>query len=249
MIRPSNNPVTLGFGATTSPYTAANPHKGVDFGWIDSSGHENKTIIMPEDGTVSLVPNNGNDGNGVYFTVGNRMHGLLHTSQYLVGNGAFVKQGSPVAIMGATGAADGVHLHWALKVNGQFVNGLDYVEKENDDMVKPTEQEVHDIFMKFLQHDVANQDELNFYLNQDKRVLYEQVLYNGLCPGADEVNKAFADLQPWEPILDKQLPYYENYPKNVLYTDLAYGLKKQYDAGDKSEYELVTEPIYVKKVK
>lgn len=132
MRKPSNNPVTLPFGATSSPYSASSPHTGVDFGWVDASGKENKTIVMPESGTVTLVPSNGNDGNGVYFTVGNRFHGLLHTSQYLVSNGAFVQEGTPVAIMGETGAAQGVHLHWALKVNGQFVNALDYVNEEEN---------------------------------------------------------------------------------------------------------------------
>jgi len=132
MQKPSNNPVTLPFGATSDPYTAASPHKGVDFGWINSAGQSDKTIYMPEDGTVTLVPNNGNDGNGVYFNNGSHFHGLLHTSQYLVSNGQFASQGTAVAVMGATGAADGVHLHWALKVNGQFVNGLDYVTKEED---------------------------------------------------------------------------------------------------------------------
>lgn len=129
MRRPSNNPVTLPFGSTESPYSSSNPHKGVDFGWRDSAGQTNKTIYMPEAGVVTLVPNNGNDGNGVYFGHGDRSHGLLHTSQYLVSSGSFIEEGQPVAIMGATGAADGVHLHWALKVNGQFVNGLDYIDE------------------------------------------------------------------------------------------------------------------------
>jgi hypothetical protein len=125
MIRPSKNEITLPFGATSDPYTPSNPHKGVDFSYLPDN-----TIYMPDDGTVTLVPNNGNDGNGVYFTAGGLQHGLLHTSKYLVNNGAFVKQGTPVAIMGATGYTFGVHLHWAVKKNGVFVNGLDYVTKD-----------------------------------------------------------------------------------------------------------------------
>lgn len=129
MIRPSQNPVTMSFGATSEPYSAGSPHKGVDFSY-----QPDDVIYMPDDAVVTLVPNNGRDGNGVYFTTANGLqHGLLHTSKYLVNNGVFVRKGQPVAVMGDTGFAQGKHLHWAVKKNGAFVNGLDYVDENNSD--------------------------------------------------------------------------------------------------------------------
>ncbi len=125
MRRPSSNAITLPFGSADPPYSLANRHKGTDFGHAPDI-----TIYAPEAGQVRLVPNNGNDGNGVYMSVGDRFHGLLHTSKYLVANGQQVAEGQPVAIMGETGFAQGVHLHWALKVNNQFVDPMSYVTKE-----------------------------------------------------------------------------------------------------------------------
>lgn len=134
MTLPTDNPVTMDFGSTAAPYSATNPHKGVDFGWRNAAGQADRTIYMPEAGTVTLVPNNGNDGNGVYFTGATGRHGLLHTSQYLVANGTYLDEGQPVAIMGDTGAAQGVHLHWALRVNGVYVDGRNYVTEGDDDV-------------------------------------------------------------------------------------------------------------------
>jgi hypothetical protein len=134
MIRPTNNPVTLPFGATTDPYSPVNPHRGTDFSYKPDD-----TIYMPESAVVTLVRDNGNDGNGVYFKAGNRQHGLLHTSQYLVKQGEWVEKGRPVAIMGDTGAAIGRHLHWALRVNGSYVDPLTLVDEQGEDMATTEE--------------------------------------------------------------------------------------------------------------
>src|SRR5260221_8877272 len=117
MTLPSKSPITLPFGATSDPYTASNPHKGTDFSYIPDN-----QIYAPFSGKVTLVPNNGNDGNGIYMTETNgNFHGLLHSSKYLVTNGSNVTEGQPIAIMGETGYAFGVHLHWCVKVNGVFI--------------------------------------------------------------------------------------------------------------------------------
>jgi hypothetical protein len=124
---PSNNPITLPFGSTDSPYSAASPHRGTDFSYQPDS-----TIYAPFSGKVALVPNNGNDGNGVYMTDDHgRFHGMLHTSKYVVSNGQVVDEGQPVAIMGQTGYAFGVHLHWAVKENGRFIDPLTIVKGED----------------------------------------------------------------------------------------------------------------------
>jgi hypothetical protein len=175
MILPSNNPITLGFGATDSPYSKTSPHRGVDFGYLDEVGNKNLTILMPEDGTVTLVPNNGNDGNGVYFTVGDHFHGLLHTSKYLVSNGQYVRKGTPVAIMGDTGAAEGVHLHWALKVQGTFVNALNYVDEHTKgDDVKIQNPQESEWFYTLVWHRKPSKEEAEGMVGKTLEELFYQ---------------------------------------------------------------------------
>lgn len=136
MQRPSQNVVTLKYGATTSPYTKANPHIGVDF----SSLPDDK-IYMPEDGVVKLTPDDGTCGRSIHITVGNRHHALCHTSKYLVKDGEYCNQGKPIAIMGDTGYAFGKHLHWALKVGGAYVDPLKQVTKPKEQDVRTNRTE------------------------------------------------------------------------------------------------------------
>lgn len=136
MRRPSNNSITLKFGATSSPYSPSNPHKGVDFSY-----QPNNKIYAPFAGRVSQVANNGKDGNGTYMTDSKgRFHGLLHASKYLVPNGSIVSEGQEIAIMGDSGFAQGVHLHWAVKENGIFIDPLSILKEEEIVITKEQEQ-------------------------------------------------------------------------------------------------------------
>lgn len=137
---PSPSPITLQFGATTAPYSPASPHEGVDFAYIPDNH-----IYAPFTGAVMLVPNNGNDGNGIYMQNGNQLHGMLHSSQYLVPNGATVTEGQPIGIMGDTGFAQGVHLHWCVKINNVFINPLTLVPQEGD-MTLATKPQTDQLF-------------------------------------------------------------------------------------------------------
>jgi len=51
-----------------------------------------------------------------------------HCSKLLVSKGQKVKKGDIIAEVGATGAADGPHLHFEVRKNNEAVNPLDYVE-------------------------------------------------------------------------------------------------------------------------
>lgn len=104
-------------------------HTGVDFSWSPDD-----TIYMPENGVVQVIPWNGTsyDGNAIVVAVGNRRHFMGHIKNggFLVSNGQFVAEGTPIAKMGDTGFAIGRHLHWGLRVDGKIVNGLDYVKEK-----------------------------------------------------------------------------------------------------------------------
>lgn len=119
MIRPSQNPLGLLFGATTSPYSSSDPHIGVDF-----LPDPDRAIYAPEDGKVTLVLNDPRMGDSIHIYAGANHHALCHTSQHFVQTGQQVKKGDRVGIMGDTGYAFGVHLHWALAVNNVLVDPL-----------------------------------------------------------------------------------------------------------------------------
>lgn len=123
MIHPSTNPTTLRFGATTPPYSSADPHIGTDYAY--SPRHE---VYAPEDGQAITVKWDGQarTGNMVVITSGKRIHSLCHLAEFKTASGP-VKQGQLVGVMGATGFVTGPHLHWALRDNGVLVDATKYV--------------------------------------------------------------------------------------------------------------------------
>lgn len=142
MIYPAKSDVTLEFGAISDPYSPQSPHSGTDFGYLPDN-----TIYAPFSGRVTLVPNNGRDGNGIYMTNGRQFHGLLHTSRYLVTSGQQVSEGQPIGIMGETGFTQGTHLHWCVKVDGVFINPLMLVDKQEEPMLD--KQTIERLFVAF----------------------------------------------------------------------------------------------------
>ncbi len=172
MRAPSNNSITLAFGAYgEAGYTQDHPHLGTDFYYAPDD-----KIYAPFSGKVTQVPNNGNDGNGSYMTDSQgRFHGMLHASSYLVSNGASVNEGQAIAVMGETGFAFGVHCHWAVKENGKFINPMNLVKQEEEQDMMDAEllnMLIHDYFGR----EPAPSD--NIYLGQDikKMVRHFQLL-------------------------------------------------------------------------
>lgn len=132
MIKPSQNPVTLGFGSTAPPYSVGEPHIGVDF-----APKPDPVIYAPEDGHIVLVLGDPRMGDSIHLYAGNRHHALCHTSKHFVSSGQQVKQGQELGIMGYTGyvvppGPAGTHLHYALAIDGTLVDPLKYVTGEDD---------------------------------------------------------------------------------------------------------------------
>lgn len=153
MVRPSKSPVTTPFGQVPGYPLNNGFHKGVDFSPVPDS-----TIYAAEAGVVTLTPNDGTLGNSIHMYIGNHHHAYGHTSKYLVANGTRVAEGQPIAVMGATGAADGVHLHWALAIDGVLVNGLDYVTEGEDVADIANEGDVKNIYFAVLHRDPSDKE-------------------------------------------------------------------------------------------
>jgi len=87
------------------------PHYGVDVARPTGT-----VVVAPADAVVTLVQQDN------YYSGGTLImdHGygvsstMIHLSEVLVSNGQRVKQGEPVAKVGASGRATGPHLDWRL---------------------------------------------------------------------------------------------------------------------------------------
>lgn len=99
-------------------------HKGLDF-----AGTSNLVIKAADNGVVvSAGWNNGGYGYRVVIDHNNGMRTTYsHMSAIMVQVGEVVRKGQQIGVMGQTGFATGVHLHFEVYVNGSIVNPLDYL--------------------------------------------------------------------------------------------------------------------------
>ena len=119
--------LSSGFGWRARADGGGRQHNGIDLA-SPSGGH----IYAAGDGWVRFADWRGNFGLVLEIDHGN---GVLTRYAHLseidpnLRPGAFVTAGTPVALMGATGNATGVHLHYELMVDGFLVDPLSYGTK------------------------------------------------------------------------------------------------------------------------
>ena len=103
-------------------------HGGVDFPCPSDS-----SIYAAASGTVILAENaeNLNEGYGNYIIIdhGNGLSTLYaHNNKLLVNVGDQVSEGQVIALSGSTGNSTGPHCHFEVRVNGDRVDPMDYLE-------------------------------------------------------------------------------------------------------------------------
>nr|WP_243153393.1 M23 family metallopeptidase [Senegalia massiliensis] len=98
-------------------------HTGIDIGAPSGS-----TVVATRDGIVLSSGWKGGYGKTVMVTHDNGTTSLYaHNSSLLVSPGQFVRQGQAIARIGSTGNSTGPHLHFEIRVNGNYRNPLSYV--------------------------------------------------------------------------------------------------------------------------
>jgi murein DD-endopeptidase MepM/ murein hydrolase activator NlpD len=117
--------------ATTSPYGTqrlfngqhGSYHRGTDF--RASAG---TPIYASNSGIVRLAKNLFYSGNIVIVDHGVNIFTLYaHLSEIQVKNGQQIARGQQIGLSGASGRVSGPHLHWAVKVNGVYVDPLQFL--------------------------------------------------------------------------------------------------------------------------
>jgi murein DD-endopeptidase MepM/ murein hydrolase activator NlpD len=128
-------------GCVISPFGVKRLHNGKATGefhmGIDQRGAEGTPILAVAAGTVKIVQPFNVLGGTVAIDHGQGLETMyLHMSKLNVELGARVNKGDVIGYVGATGRANGPHLHWVVYVNGVPVNPQQWVTLNSCDAAK-----------------------------------------------------------------------------------------------------------------
>ncbi len=95
---------------------------------IDIPAPAGTPIIAAYDGQVAWSYYNWSAGNWIGIDHGDGIYTVyMHMSAMLVSEGEYVKAGDTIGLVGTTGSSTGNHLHFAVRLDGSYVNPHDYV--------------------------------------------------------------------------------------------------------------------------
>ncbi|MDE3075274.1 MAG: M23 family metallopeptidase, partial [Chloroflexota bacterium] len=130
---PLHGVLEQGFGPTPYKFEAPITYQGVRYPHfhtgIDIAAPAGSPIAAAANGQV-IVTGYDAYGYGNYLIIAHNptlatLYG--HMSRLAVGKGLVVKQGQTIGFEGSTGNSTGPHLHFEVRVNGNFVNPLGYL--------------------------------------------------------------------------------------------------------------------------
>ncbi len=123
--RPLSAPVTSPFGARRSINggPARTAHSGVDYGAATGT-----PVRAGATGRVALAEALTIRGNAIYLDHGLGVYsGYLHLAQLQARVGEPVERGQVIGLVGATGFANGPHLHWEVRVGGVNIAPAEWI--------------------------------------------------------------------------------------------------------------------------
>lgn len=130
---PSRKPVdnlilTSSFGVRSDPFNGhRRAHKGIDI-----PGPVGSPIYATADGVVSRSERASGYGNLVIINHGNGIETRYgHMSKLIVGSNERVRRGQIIGLMGSTGRSTGSHLHYEVRIDGEAVNPMPFVESSD----------------------------------------------------------------------------------------------------------------------
>lgn len=105
---------------------------------VDVDGDTGAPIHAANSGVVVMTRENYSAGNTVIVHHGGGLYTTyFHLSKTLVRKGAKVRQGQKLGLVGKTGRVTGPHLHWGVKVDGLWVDGLTLLKLDFQAPVEP----------------------------------------------------------------------------------------------------------------
>ncbi len=120
----SSTRVTSDFGMRYHPILKVNKmHTGIDIG-----AKSGTNVLAANKGTVIKAGWNNSYGNVVMVDHGGGIVTLYaHNSKLLVSTGDVVSKGQTIALVGSTGNSTGPHIHFEVRVNGEYKNPRNYL--------------------------------------------------------------------------------------------------------------------------
>lgn len=250
--------VTTGFGVPDSNAKFGR-HSGIDY-----AVPTGRPVYAPASGQLTKVVS-PTGGNMVVIFDGKYYHRLMHNSAFSRDNGN-VSEGQEVAKAGTTGLSTGPHVHWDVNTQGTYPTSFSAFVDPNKLLEggnvadKVTPADLPDMVRGYLFREPNPDDNVHIgktwpqaqsdFIHSPQRADAQRKYDN--FPSLEEVEHAFKVLQPWQPIDPPDFPnqrqYYTHLSKDVLYKDLAEGLKNRLDSIDQPIPPQVTElkPGYYK---
>lgn len=120
---PSYSRISSPFGWRIHPvYGDKRFHNGVDMAAPGGS-----PILAAYDGVVAQAGYSSSMGNYIYINHGSGMVTIyMHASALYVKQGQMVSKGDKIAAVGTTGTSTGNHLHFGVRLNGSYVDPMNY---------------------------------------------------------------------------------------------------------------------------
>jgi len=112
------------YGERTHPVLGGRrSHKGVDL-----AGQTGTPVYATADGIVSKAERFGSYGNYIQIEHGGELQTrYAHLSGYAIAAGDRVRKGDLIGFIGSTGRSTGPHLHYEVRIAGEAVNPLPYM--------------------------------------------------------------------------------------------------------------------------